>query len=188
MQKHKMGRDDGGSSQSNKKGGWKTVRHNILEGAPGTLDKIDDGSVAVHSVKTVTGAEVEDEEVKERSSRIQHVSKMLKYWTAVSKRQPTATHALNGLKFISKNDAWEALDKQFEKLAKESGGLLPRSRFGECIGMNKDSNDFAEDLFDSLCRQRNITGDKINKAQFKEFWEEIANQNFDSRLQIFLDM
>ncbi|KAI3773521.1 hypothetical protein L1987_48051 [Smallanthus sonchifolius] len=182
-----MGTDDGGSGPSNKKGGWKIVRHNILESAPGTLDNIHDDSVAVHSVKTVTGAEVADQEAKERSSRIQHVSKMLKYWTAVSKGQPTATHALKGFKFIGPS-AWNALDKRFDELTKESDGLLQRSRFGECIGMNKDSNDFAEDLFDSLCRRRNITGDKINKAKFKEFWEEIANQSFDSRLQIFLDM
>ncbi|KAI3773522.1 hypothetical protein L1987_48052 [Smallanthus sonchifolius] len=161
MQKHKMGTDDGGSGPSNKKGGWKTVRHNILEGAPGTLDNIHDDSVAVHSVK------IADREVKERSSRIQHVSKMLKYWTAVSKGQPTATHAFKGLMFIRRS-AWNALDKKFDELTKESDGLLQRSRFGECIGMNKDSNDFAEGLFDSLCRRRNITGDKINKAQFME--------------------
>ncbi|KAL4584234.1 hypothetical protein LXL04_008828 [Taraxacum kok-saghyz] len=57
-------------------------------------------------------------------------------------------------------------------------------------GMNKDSKEFAEEIFNSVARRRNIlTGhDSINKEQLKEFWDEISDQSFDSRLRIFLDM
>ncbi|KAK1436763.1 hypothetical protein QVD17_02545 [Tagetes erecta] len=151
-----------------KRGGWKSVKLNTLDRAPGSTDHVDD-SVGIH--------------------KIQHVSKTLKYLSVFSKRQSTA-EALNGLKFIGKNDeiTKKNLDKQFGELTKETNGLLLRKHFGQCIGMNKDSNDFAEDLFDSLCRRRNITGDLINKTQFNDFWEEIADPSFDSRLRIFLNM
>ena len=56
------------------------------------------------------------------------------------------------------------------------------------IGMNKDSKDFAGELFDALSRRRNIHGDSIHKAQLREFWDQIADQSFDSRLQTFFDM
>lgn len=54
--------------------------------------------------------------------------------------------------------------------------------------MNKESKEFAGELFDSLARRRNITGGIVNKAQLKEFWDQIADQSFDSRLQTFFDM
>ncbi|XP_076891948.1 respiratory burst oxidase homolog protein C-like [Bidens hawaiensis] len=185
-----------------------------------TLDVRDD-SVAVHSVKTAGGADVEDPEltllakglekrssfgssvVRNASNRIRQVSEELKRLTSFSKRQPAsrldrtkstvsaAVHALRGLKFINKNDggaAWTALEKRFDELTAATGGLLPRSLFGECIGMNKDSKEFAGELFDSLSRRRNITGGSINKAQLKDFWDQIADQSFDSRLQTFFDM
>ena len=56
------------------------------------------------------------------------------------------------------------------------------------VGMNKDSKEFARELFDALGRRRNITGGSINKAQLKEFWDQISDQSFDSRLQTFFDM
>lgn len=54
--------------------------------------------------------------------------------------------------------------------------------------MNKESYGFAGELFDTLARRRNITGGSINKAQLREFWEQIIDQSFDSRLQTFFDM
>lgn len=54
--------------------------------------------------------------------------------------------------------------------------------------MNKESKDFAGELFRALARRRNITGDSINKAQLKEFWDQISDDSFDSRLQTFFDM
>nr|XP_043606808.1 respiratory burst oxidase homolog protein C-like [Erigeron canadensis] len=56
------------------------------------------------------------------------------------------------------------------------------------VGMNKESKEFAEELFDTLKRRRNITSDSINKEEFDDFCEQIADQSFDSRLQIFFDM
>lgn len=169
------------SGPLNKRAGKKSARFNIPDGAPGsnsgnlkstnnnddyveiTLDVRDD-SVAVHSVKTADGADMEDPEltllakglekrssfgssvVRNASSRIRQVSQELKRLTSFSKRpigrlertKSAAAHALKGLKFISKNDggaAWAALEKRFNDLTKETNGLLPRSLFGECIGI-----------------------------------------------------
>ncbi|CAL5373195.1 unnamed protein product [Camellia sinensis] len=213
-------------------GGRKSARFNLPDsaGASGsvagdddqsyveiTLDVRDD-SVAVHSVKTAGGAEVEDPEltllakglekrssfkssiVRNASSRIKQVSQELKKLTSLSKRshqgrfdrnKSAAAHALKGLKFISKTDGgagWAAVEKRFNNLTSSTNGLLHRSLFGECIGMNKESKEFAGELFDALGRRRNITGDMINLAELKEFWEQISDQSFDSRLQTFFDM
>ncbi|XLR37953.1 hypothetical protein S83_022613, partial [Arachis hypogaea] len=43
-------------------------------------------------------------------------------------------------------------------------------------------------LFDSLARRRHIHGDSINKAQLKDFWDQISDQSFDSRLRTVFDM
>lgn len=182
-----------------------------------TLDVRDD-SVAVHSVKTAGGADVEDQElaflakglerktslgssiVRNASSRIKQVSQELRRLASLTKRpQPShfdrnksaAAHALKGLKFISKTDGgagWAAVEKRFDASTASTNGLLHRSQFGECIGMNKDSKDFALELYDALARRRKIAGDSINKAQLREFWDQIADQSFDSRLQTFFDM
>ncbi|KAJ8560000.1 hypothetical protein K7X08_004058 [Anisodus acutangulus] len=96
-----------------------------------------------------------------------------------------------GLKFISKTDGgsgWAAVEKRFDELTATSDGLLPRAQFGACIGMNRESEDFALELFDSLARRRQIESDCISKEQLKEFWDQIANQSFDSRLRTFFDM
>ena len=47
---------------------------------------------------------------------------------------------------------------------------------------------FAGELFDALARRRNITGESINKSELREFWDQISDTSFDSRLQTFLDM
>ncbi|KAK1281635.1 hypothetical protein QJS10_CPB22g00448 [Acorus calamus] len=181
-----------------------------------TLDVRDD-SVAVHSVRPAGGGEAEDPEVtllartlekrsslgssviRTASSRIKQVSQELRRLASVTRRQPqagridrsksAAAHALMGLKFISKTDGnagWSAVEKRFNELA-NAEGLLHRSLFGPCIGM-KESKDFAVELFDALARKRNIKGDSINKSELKEFWEQISDQSFDSRLQTFFDM
>ncbi|KAG5537347.1 hypothetical protein RHGRI_024705 [Rhododendron griersonianum] len=159
-----------------------------------TLDVRDD-SVAVHSVKAAGGGEIEDPEltllaknlerrssfrassiVRNASSRIKQVSQELKKLASFSKRpqgrfdrsKSAAVNALKGLKFISKTDGgagWAAVEKRFDSLTANTNGLLPRSLFCECIGMNKESKEFAGELFDALSRRRNITGDSINKGQ-----------------------
>jgi len=52
-----------------------------------------------------------------------------------------------------------------------------------------DSKEFAGELLVALARRRNLEPeDGITKEQLKEFWEEMTDQNFDSRLRIFFDM
>jgi respiratory burst oxidase len=52
----------------------------------------------------------------------------------------------------------------------------------------KESKDFAGELFNALARKRNMHCDSISKAELREFWDQISNQSFDSRLQTFFDM
>ncbi|KAL8042847.1 hypothetical protein ABFX02_09G078800 [Erythranthe guttata] len=218
------------SGPLNKRPGKKSARFNIPESSNRnssadaddyveiTLDVRED-SVAVHSVKTAGGGEVEDPElallarglekkssfgssvVRNASSRIKQVSQELKRLASLTRRphppgrfdrtKSAAAHALKGLKFISKTDggaAWAGVEKRFDDLTAATNGLLPRSLFGECIGMNKESKEFAGELFDALARRRNISGGSITKAHLKEFWDQISDQSFDCRLQTFFDM
>ncbi|XP_043717316.1 respiratory burst oxidase homolog protein A isoform X2 [Telopea speciosissima] len=99
-----------------------------------------------------------------------------------------AQKALRGLRFISNRkgvDGWSQVENNFEKFAKD--GFLQRSDFAQCIGM-KDSKEFALEMFDALNRRRRLKLDKINKEELYEFWSQITDESFDSRLQIFFDM
>ncbi|KAG6487352.1 hypothetical protein ZIOFF_055938 [Zingiber officinale] len=203
-----------GSSNSSSR---KSARFSLSSSAAGvdegdyveiTLDVRDD-AVAVHSVKPAGGAE-EDSEMSllartlERrsasfsaSSRFRQVSQKLLRLASLTKRpaaapidrsKSAAAHALKRLKFITKATGaagWPAVEKRFEELAVD--GRLHRSRFGQCIGM-KESNEFAGELFDALARRRRIAGNEITKDELREFWDQIADQSFDSRLQTFFDM
>ncbi|XP_059642510.1 respiratory burst oxidase homolog protein C-like isoform X2 [Cornus florida] len=172
------------------------------------IEVVDDDSAA----KTTTEADVEDPELSllakglEKmssfgSSQRRQVSQELKRLALFSKRahasrfdrtKSAAAHALKGLKFISKTDGgagWAVVEKRFNELtASSTDGLLPRSLFCECIGMTKESRELAGELFDALVRRRKIVGDSVNKAHLKDFWDQITDQNFDSRLQTFFDM
>lgn len=59
---------------------------------------------------------------------------------------------------------------------------------GLIVGLNKESEAYAEKLFDTLARQRGIQGGSINKIQLREFWDNISDQSFDTRLKTFFDM
>ncbi|GMJ06240.1 ARABIDOPSIS THALIANA RESPIRATORY BURST OXIDASE HOMOLOG F, respiratory burst oxidase protein F [Hibiscus trionum] len=98
-----------------------------------------------------------------------------------------ASKALRGLRFISNNkaNAWEEVQNNFNKLAKD--GFLFRSDFAQCIGM-KDSKEFALEMFDALSRRRRLKVEKICRDELYEYWSQITDQSFDSRLQIFFDM
>ncbi|XP_058100185.1 respiratory burst oxidase homolog protein A-like [Magnolia sinica] len=103
-----------------------------------------------------------------------------------------AQRALRGLRFISRTtangpdvDSWKEIQCNFNKLAKD--GFLHRADFAQCIGM-KDSKEFALELFDALSRRRRLKVEKISKDELQEFWLQITDQSFDSRLQIFFDM
>lgn len=52
----------------------------------------------------------------------------------------------------------------------------------------KDSKEFALELYDALSRRRRMNVERINKEELYEFWSQITDQSFDSRLQIFFDM
>ncbi len=52
----------------------------------------------------------------------------------------------------------------------------------------RDSKEFALELFDALGRRRRLKVEKICKDELYEFWSQISDQSFDSRLQIFFDM
>ncbi|KAJ1386051.1 NADPH oxidase Respiratory burst [Sesbania bispinosa] len=97
--------------------------------------------------------------------------------------------ALRGLKFISSKsngvDAWNEVQSNFDRLAKD--GFLYRTDFAKCIGM-EDSKEFAQELFDALSRRRRLKVEKISRDELYEFWSQITDESFDSRLQIFFDM
>ncbi|CAN0841187.1 Respiratory burst oxidase homolog protein A [Linum grandiflorum] len=106
-------------------------------------------------------------------------------------RTRTSAHkALRGLKFISKRksqgvEAWNEVASNFDKLAVD--GYLHRADFAQCIGM-RDSKEFALELFDGLSRRRRLKVEKLSKEELYEFWSQITDDSFDSRLQIFFDM
>lgn len=52
----------------------------------------------------------------------------------------------------------------------------------------RDSKEFALELFDALSRRRRMKVDKISLDDLYEYWSQITDQSFDSRLQIFFDM
>jgi respiratory burst oxidase len=54
--------------------------------------------------------------------------------------------------------------------------------------MKKGSENFGGELFDAMCRRRYMYEDSINKAEFKEFWEQICEPKFEYRLRTFFDM
>ena len=51
-----------------------------------------------------------------------------------------------------------------------------------------DSKEFAEELFEAWSRRKGITSSATNKAELREFWDQITDQGFDARLQTFFDM
>ncbi|GMI90657.1 respiratory burst oxidase homologue D [Hibiscus trionum] len=139
--------------------------------------------------------------LRNTSNQIKHVSQELKQ---VLSRRPSnagrrfdrnksaAAHALKGLKFITtktgaSGNGWSAVERRFNDLTASTTGVLHQSQFAECIGMNQ-SKEFAIELFQALARRHNVTGDSVNKAQLKQFWDQISDESFDSRLQTFFDM
>lgn len=62
--------------------------------------------------------------------------------------------------------------------------VLIKFTFNE-IGM-AESSEFVNELFEALVRRRGTTS--ISKTELFDFWEQIAGDSFDARLQIFFDM
>ncbi|WOK95525.1 respiratory burst oxidase [Canna indica] len=102
----------------------------------------------------------------------------------------SAQRGIKGLKFLDKNLAgkkgWHTIEKRFDKSA--VNGRLQKENFAPCIGM-AESKEFAGKLFEALARRRNLNPENgITKEELNEFWKEMTDQNFDSRLRIFFDM
>ncbi|KAL0005999.1 hypothetical protein SO802_013560 [Lithocarpus litseifolius] len=106
----------------------------------------------------------------------------------VDRTKSGAARALKGLKFIGKkvgSEGWSQVEARFKELSVNE--MLPKTRFAQCIGM-KESKEFASELFDALARRKGITSSSISEADLFEFWEQITDQSFDTRLQTFFDM
>ncbi|CAL5327885.1 unnamed protein product [Camellia sinensis] len=54
--------------------------------------------------------------------------------------------------------------------------------------MRDDSKEFVLELFDALSRRRRLNVDKISRDELYEYWSQVTDQSFDSRLQIFFDI
>ncbi|KAI3882157.1 hypothetical protein MKX03_024400 [Papaver bracteatum] len=160
-------------------------------------------SVAVHSVKPVEG-DVEDPDqsllarpiekvpsnsssiVRSASAKMKQISDRLKrLGSSYNKYTPVyrldsaksgTVSALEGHRFISKTEGgpagWTAVKKKFANLTALTDGQLHRSQFHECIGN----------------RTTNIRKESVTENELRVFWEEISNENFDSRLQTFFAM
>ncbi|XP_022943392.1 putative respiratory burst oxidase homolog protein H [Cucurbita moschata] len=84
-------------------------------------------------------------------------------------------------------EAWKAIEKRFRQLAPD--GKLSRDKFGACIGMKKDTTDFAGELYDVLARRREIMAAKgITLQELRAFWDDLTKEDLDSRLRIFFDL
>ncbi|KAG0463281.1 hypothetical protein HPP92_019350 [Vanilla planifolia] len=108
-----------------------------------------------------------------------------------SKRLPASAEiGLKSLRFLhtakdKEGDGWHAIEKSFDLLAVD--GRLRKQNFGSCIGM--DTKEFAEKLFDTLARRKGIDPSYgITKDEMKIFWDEMTDQDFNTRLQIFFGM
>ncbi|KAL2899211.1 Respiratory burst oxidase-like protein F [Bienertia sinuspersici] len=105
--------------------------------------------------------------------------------------QPNMERGLQSLRFLNgatgkDGDSWEPVEKKFNQNAAQ--GRLHRDRFFDTIGM-RDSKEFAGELYDTLARRRNLDASNgITIDDMRLFWEDMTNQDVDSRLQIFFDM
>lgn len=105
--------------------------------------------------------------VRSASIRIQQVSQELKRLASSSKQaalarvhydrtKSAASHALKGLKFISKTGAgagWVEVEKQFDALTASTNGYLHRSLFAKCIGIYLS---FRTSDFEKLLRLKGV--------------------------------
>ncbi|XXG80631.1 hypothetical protein AAC387_Pa09g1451 [Persea americana] len=194
-------------SNHNKRGGKRSPRFKEEEAyVEITLDVREDSVTVNNIIRGGGDAEMrflgKKKLEKQRSSlgtqlsfKIKQVSKELRRLASSTKfekadrSQSAAALALRGLQFMTDANVggggWAAIERRFDELA--VGGTLQRSSFGQCIGM-KESQEFAGELFDALARRRGITSGCVNKFEVREFWEQISDHSFDSRLQTFFDM
>eukprot|EP00249_Psilotum_nudum_P018731 c26937_g1_i2 orf=588-2774(+) len=104
-----------------------------------------------------------------------------------------AGYTLEGLRFISEatgnadqKQLWAATERRFQRLA-AADGTVSRSNFATCIGM-EDSSQFAGELFDALARRNNRSVHCISLKELRDYWLQITDKRFDSRIQLFFDL
>ncbi|KAK4792973.1 hypothetical protein SAY86_023408 [Trapa natans] len=170
-------------------------------GAGGSDQTVEDPEVSLLTKRTLEKkTSLGSALFRNTSSSIRQVSQELKRLASrrlttaprrLDKNKSAAAHALKGLKFIASKagsgtgaSGWPAVEKRFDHLTTSTNGLLHCSMFG----MNKESKEFANELFRALAQRQNITGDSIDREQLRGFWEQISDESFDSRLQTFFDM
>ncbi|GLJ10347.1 hypothetical protein SUGI_0126600 [Cryptomeria japonica] len=167
---------------------------------------------------SVLGYETEDQgsvgsSVRNASAKLKHFSQELRSelrklsfnsrqtgaqrsreFSKLDRNKSEAQRALKGLKFVNTatgnqdmEQQWTSVEMRFEQLA--FNGMLSREDFGQCIGM-QDSKEFAVEVFDALARRRGeqCGSGSINKETLRQFWTELADQSFDSRMQIFFEI
>ncbi|XP_062091821.1 respiratory burst oxidase homolog protein B-like isoform X2 [Humulus lupulus] len=140
-----------------------------------TLDVGDDSAVVQNRRKRDSAESTQiDHQIQNMSTDTARVFKGLKF---VNERKT----------FSESEEGWPEIERRFNLLA-NNFGILPKSKFGHCIGMGVGSSDFADELFDALARPRGITSASVLKDELHEFWEQITNQSFDVRLETFFDM
>ncbi|KAJ1687714.1 hypothetical protein LUZ63_019104 [Rhynchospora breviuscula] len=192
------------ASEESSMRGKKTARFSEEEVVEITLDVRDD-TVEIQDIRGAgdDGMDLTSQSVKggKLASKLKRVTNGLRL--GASKRQTgapparqqrrldrsksAAAGALRGLQFVTKyvTGSWQDVEKRFDLLAVD--GLLIRSRFGKCIGM-EGSDEFAVQMFDALARRRGITKQVLTKDELREFWEQLTDKGFDSRLRTFFDM
>ncbi|KAJ6676350.1 putative proteinDPH OXIDASE [Salix viminalis] len=173
----------------NKRPGKKGARFNLPETTTSKDEKYAETAIGARN-DSPAGHGVKPAHDDQKEPEMTLLAKGLDKRSGSNVVRTASSRIRQGLKFISKTDGgagWAAVEKRFDEITASTEGLLPRARFCECIGM-KESKEFAGELFNSLARKRNMQCDSINKAELREFWEQISNQSFDSRLQTFFDM
>ncbi|RZC52736.1 hypothetical protein C5167_021161 [Papaver somniferum] len=113
-------------------------------------------------------------------SDIRTISKFFHRQTGHLEKKSSANDALKGLMFISNTGShaeWTSVRETFKKLTSSTDDKLQRSLFPECIVK-----------YHGRTIWRKITTGFINRKYLKEFWKQISDTNFHSRLRTFFDM
>ncbi|KAK6935953.1 Ferric reductase transmembrane component-like domain [Dillenia turbinata] len=140
------------------------------------------------------------EKINRSSSTIRHRNGVQGTVPRMRRAMSGADTGLRSLRFLDcktagkEDDAWKPVEKRFNQFAEN--GKLSREKFGQCIekthfleGMGGESKAFAGELFDALARRRKFdAANGITLGELRIFWEDMTNQDLDSRLQIFFDM
>ncbi|KAK4441132.1 putative respiratory burst oxidaseprotein H [Sesamum alatum] len=158
-----------------------------------TLEKIEiDNMVDVPMGDGAAANDVNESFLKRKPSSVKKRIPVQDSTPKMGRISSGATRGLMSLRFLDRTrtgkeeDAWRAIEKRFNQNVVD--GRLFKDKFGVCIGMG-DSKEFAGELFEALARRRNIsTENGIGIEELREFWEDMTNQDLDTRIHIFFDM